>query len=102
MIKREYNLGFPYEVTLTIFVDRDANFLEVEGNNCQVIGELVQDALYDIDDTIITKPILNEGDASFTLFGGHTYETLENDTIVYEYKTGPYEGQKLDKEFLDD
>ena len=32
--------------------------------------------------------------------GGHTYEILESDTLVYEYKTGPYEGQKLDKEFI--
>ena len=25
---------------------------------------------------------------------------LEEDTIVYEYKTGPYEGQELDKVFI--
>jgi hypothetical protein len=25
---------------------------------------------------------------------------LENDTLVYEYKTGPYEGQALDKTFI--
>ena len=42
------------------------------------------------------------GDVSFTLSGGHNYEILEDSTIVYEYKTGPYEGQILDKEFLDD
>jgi hypothetical protein len=54
---------------------------------------------YDIDD-IIATPILKAGDASFTLYGGHTYQILEDDTIVYEYKTGPYEGQKLDKVFL--
>ena len=62
MIKREYNLGFPYEVTLPSFVDRDANFLEVEGNNCQVIGELVQAALYDIDDITVTKCEVIEND----------------------------------------
>ena len=67
-----------------------------------VINGKVECTLYDIDDTIITKPILNEGDASFTLEGGHTYTILEDDTLVYEYKTGPYEGQKLDKEFLND
>ena len=55
---------------------------------------------YDIDDTIIATEILNSGDASFTLYGGHTYEILEDDTIVYEYKTGPYEGQSLDKKFI--
>lgn len=55
---------------------------------------------YDIDDNIILEPILVPGDASFTLEGGHTYTILEDDTLVYEYKTGPYEGQKLDKTFI--
>lgn len=65
-----------------------------------VIRGKVKCIFYDIDDTIIAEPILHAGDASFTLYGGHTYEILEDDTIVYEYKTGPYEGQKLDKEFI--
>ena len=65
-----------------------------------VIKGSVKCIFYDIDDTIIAEPILYPGDASFTLYGGHTYVILEEDTIVYEYKTGPYEGQKLDKVFL--
>ncbi len=65
-----------------------------------VIRGSVKCIFYDIDDTIIATPILEAGDASFTLYGGHTYEIQEDDTIVYEYKTGPYEGQKLDKVFL--
>ena len=65
-----------------------------------VIKGSVKCVFYDIDDTIIATPILEAGDASFTLYGGHTYEILEDDTIVYEYKTGPYEGQKLDKTFI--
>lgn len=65
-----------------------------------VIKGSVKCIFYDIDDTIIATPILYVGDASFTLYGGHTYEILEDDTIVYEYKTGPYEGQKLDKTFI--
>jgi cupin fold WbuC family metalloprotein len=66
-----------------------------------VIKGSVKCIFYDIDDTIIATPILNAGDASFTLYGGHTYEILEEDTIVYEYKTGPYEGQALDKTFIE-
>tara|TARA_R110002020_G_scaffold381800_1_gene592700 strand:- start:7479 stop:7895 length:417 start_codon:yes stop_codon:yes gene_type:complete len=65
-----------------------------------IIKGRVRCKFYDIDDTLIAEPILGPGDASFTLYGGHTYEILEDDTIVYEYKTGPYEGQKLDKVFL--
>ena len=65
-----------------------------------VIKGSVKCIFYDIDDTIIATPILYAGDASFTLYGGHTYEILEDDTIVYEYKTGPYEGQVFDKTFI--
>lgn len=65
-----------------------------------VIKGSVKCKFYDIDDQLIAEPILYPGDASFTLYGGHTYEILEEDTVVYEYKTGPYEGQALDKIFL--
>jgi hypothetical protein len=65
-----------------------------------VVAGSVRCTFYDIDDQIIAEPILYPGDASFTLEGGHTYTILENDTLVYEYKTGPYEGQLLDKTFL--
>jgi cupin fold WbuC family metalloprotein len=67
-----------------------------------VIKGRVRCKFYDIDDTLIAEPILGAGDASFTLYGGHTYEILEDDTVVYEYKTGPYEGQELDKTFIDE
>jgi cupin fold WbuC family metalloprotein len=65
-----------------------------------VIQGKVKCHFYDLDDTIISEPILEQGDASFTLEGAHTYTILENDTLVYEYKTGPYEGQELDKQFI--
>lgn len=65
-----------------------------------VIKGSVKCIFYDLDDSIIAEPILNVGDASFTLAGGHTYLILEDNTIVYEYKTGPYEGQKFDKTFI--
>tara|TARA_Y100000004_G_scaffold145906_1_gene166581 strand:+ start:4346 stop:4762 length:417 start_codon:yes stop_codon:yes gene_type:complete len=65
-----------------------------------VIQGKVRCTFFDIDDNIIEEPILNSGDASFTLEGGHTYTILEDETLVYEYKTGPYEGQSLDKEFI--
>ena len=41
-------------------------------------------------------------DISFTLFGGHTYEILEDNSMIMEYKTGPYFGQKQDKVFIND
>jgi hypothetical protein len=65
-----------------------------------IIKGSVKCIFYDIDDTLIAEPILYAGDSSFTLAGGHTYLILEDDSIIYEYKTGPYEGQENDKTFI--
>jgi len=67
-----------------------------------VIKGSVKVIMYDLDDTIILTPILYAGDCSMTFQGGHNYEILEEDTIVYEYKTGPYKGQKNDKTLIGD
>ena len=66
-----------------------------------VIKGSVKCILYDLDDKIIAEPILYPGDCSMTFRGGHNYLILEEDTIVYEYKTGPYMGQQFDKVFLE-
>jgi len=65
-----------------------------------ILRGIVMCTFYDIDDKIIAEPILKEGDCSFTLRGGHTYTILSEDTKVLEFKTGKYEGQKLDKVFI--
>ena len=67
-----------------------------------VITGKVKCFLYDLDDTLLTTEILEPGDCSITLAGGHNYEILEENTVVYEFKTGPYQGVELDKEFLGD
>ena len=67
-----------------------------------VIKGSVKVIMYDLDDTVIETPILYPGDCSMTFQGGHNYEILEEDTIVYEYKTGPYKGVENDKEFLNE
>ena len=65
-----------------------------------VIKGKVKVMMYDLDDTILETPILEVGDCSMTFAGGHTYEILEDDTVVYEYKTGPYTGIENDKVFI--
>ncbi len=65
-----------------------------------VIQGSVKVSLYDTDGEFLMDDVLRRGDASITLQGGHTYEILEDDTVVYEYKTGPYQGQDLDKAFI--
>ena len=63
-----------------------------------VVAGKVKAILYDIDDTIAEEVILNPGDISITYRGGHSYVSMEDDTVVYEYKTGPYFGRDADKE----
>jgi cupin fold WbuC family metalloprotein len=65
-----------------------------------IIQGSVKCIFYDLDDTILVEHILNVGDSSFTLEGGHNYLILEENTLIYEYKTGPYEGQINDKTFI--
>jgi cupin fold WbuC family metalloprotein len=83
-----------------IFKKRTRNVIAQE--SWIVIQGSVKCTFYDLDNSVLVEPILNPGDASFTLEGGHTYTILEDNTLVYEYKTGPYEGQALDKIFLND
>ena len=65
-----------------------------------VIKGSVKVIMYDLDDKVISTHILYPGDCSMTFQGGHNYEILEEDTVVYEYKTGPYKGVENDKEFI--
>jgi len=65
-----------------------------------VITGLVQVILYDLDDTILHTDMLEPGDCSITLQGGHNYIFVAPDSIVYEFKTGPYKGQENDKTFI--
>ncbi len=83
-----------------IFKNRTRNVIAQE--SWVVIQGSVKCIFYDLDDSILIEPILYPGDASFTLEGGHNYEILEDNTLVYEYKTGPYEGQALDKTFINE
>lgn len=96
-LKMEKDKTFPPHKHIT----KDRHYTEqIAQESWVVIKGSVKCILFDIDDQVIATPILYPGDASFTLYGGHTYEILEDDTIVYEYKTGPYEGQSLDKKFI--
>lgn len=64
-----------------------------------VILGLVKVIFYDLDNTVLHTDILEPGDCSITLQGGHNYEFLQ-DSVVYEFKTGPYLGQQHDKTFI--
>lgn len=65
-----------------------------------IISGSVEVTYYDLDDSKLDSVILNKGDLTITLFGGHSYEILDNDTVIYEFKTGPYLGTEKDKVYI--
>jgi cupin fold WbuC family metalloprotein len=83
-----------------IWKERTRNVIAQE--SWVVIQGSVKCIFYDTDNTVVAEPVLYPGDSSYTLEGGHNYLILEDNTLVYEYKTGPYEGQQFDKVFLND
>lgn len=92
------NKGTTFKPHRHIWKLRERNVIAQE--SWVVIQGRVKCIFYDTDNSILTTEILEVGDASFTLEGGHNYEILQDNTLVYEYKTGPYEGQELDKIFI--
>ena len=46
---------------------------------------------YDLNDDLLTTREMIKGDCTTTYLEDN-YEALEEDTIVYEFKTGPYLG----------
>lgn len=81
---------------------RDSPPISIAQESWVVIQGSVRLFLFDIDGTQLAHDVLEQGDISITLHGGHTYEIIGDDTLVYEYKTGPYTGQENDKVFFDD
>jgi len=65
-----------------------------------IVKGSIRAILYDLDDTIIEEVDLMQGDCSITFCGGHNYMCLEDDTLIYEAKTGPYLGVEKDKTFI--
>ena len=48
----------------------------------------------------LTSKTLKPGDVSITFEGGHKLDILKDNTVIYEHKNGPYEGQKKDLRYI--
>ena len=62
-----------------------------------VMSVKIRASLYDIDETLCEELILNEGDVVIVYNAGHSLDVLEDNTILYEFKNGPYYGRDKDK-----
>ena len=66
-----------------------------------VLKGKIKAKFYDLDDKLIFETILKDGDCISIFRGGHSLEVLEDKTIFYEFKNGPYNGVAKDKVFID-
>jgi len=62
-----------------------------------VIQGSIKTVMYNKEFLPIEEVVLTKGDILIFLEGGHDFTILEEDTIVYEVKNGPYFGESKDK-----
>ena len=62
-----------------------------------IIKGKVKTTMYNKAREPVAEQILEQGDILIFLEGGHDFTILEEDTIVYEVKNGPYLGAEKDK-----
>lgn len=67
-----------------------------------VLSGGIKGVFYDLDDSVLYETEIKQGDIVVLFRGGHSLEVLEEDTVIYEFKTGPYYGVDADKEFINE
>jgi hypothetical protein len=84
-----------------IHLERERSFSNLKAQESWVVvrGQVEVDYYSEFGDFMCTET-LGAGDISITFHGGHGYRTTTSDALVYEYKSGPYEGQEIDKRFI--
>lgn len=84
-----------------VHLERNRAVANFRAQECWVVlgGQVEVDYFTDSGDFITTEK-LDAGDITISFRGGHGYRTITTDALVYEFKSGPYEGQQLDKIFL--
>ena len=65
-----------------------------------ILNGRVEGKFYDLDHKLLETFVLNDGDCIVLYRGGHSLRNLDEDTIMYEFKTGPYYGREQDKAFI--
>ena len=63
-----------------------------------IIKGKIKAMIYDIDKNFLEEVFITDGGCIVLYNGGHSLTSLEENTIFYEIKTGPYYGYENDKE----
>lgn len=53
--------------------------------------------IYGYSENLVAEFTIEEGDILICLAGGHGYQILEENTLVFEIKNGPYPGPEVDR-----
>ena len=62
-----------------------------------IIEGSVEFELFDLNDKLLTRSSLFAGDCLVLFNGGHSLNVLDENTVMYEIKNGPYLGIEKDK-----
>ncbi len=93
-------MRIPDQITFSAHthLDRKPSFDSLRAQEAWVvISGIVQVDYYDSDDMFQQSFQLRPGDVSITFYGGHGYSINKGEALVYEFKSGPYEGKEIDK-----
>ena len=80
-----------------IFRPRSSNYTQ---ESVIVVKGKIEFSFYDLDKVFLDKVILGPGDLIVSFMGYHGMEVIEDDTVYFEIKTGPFTGNEGDKEFM--
>ena len=65
-----------------------------------VLKGSIQTTIYDLNNKVLKKFIISNGDMFVLFRGGHSFKALKKNTIMYEIKNGPYYGKKKDHKII--
>ena len=94
---RKFKKGIKVDAHKHLQVLRNSNITQ---EAWVVLEGSIKSKFYDLDNSLLFELILNKGDVAILFRGGHSLEVLEENTIFYEFKNGPYLGQELDRTFI--
>ena len=64
-----------------------------------ILDGSVKASIYDIDDSFLHEEVLNSGDCIVLFAGAHSLECMTDDTLLYEFKNGPYFGPDKEQKY---
>tara|TARA_X000001388_G_C2220451_1_gene119000 strand:+ start:977 stop:1396 length:420 start_codon:yes stop_codon:yes gene_type:complete len=89
----------------TSFPAHKHNIIERVTNRTQeswvLIEGRIKASFYDLDDSTLYECELKKGDMAVVYRAGHSFEVIDEGTVLYEFKNGPYYGKTKDKTMIE-